>query len=196
MREQAASVSGVGESGGVRESPLALLLLLTKGVSGCAQLEVFRSRAGRLTDVGCVWEQLEQLGLLSQTAAPAASTTPSSSGASAVVVRSAANPALGATVLVNAQGMTLYSLSGEQGGKFICTSSACTQVWHPLSAAAGTPERQRRLAGDGQAPRRHRAGDLQGDAAVHVRRGPEGRGSQGTGHQGRRHVDRRDSQRQ
>jgi hypothetical protein len=35
--------------------------------------------------------------------------------------------------------MTLYRLSGEQGGKFICTSSACTQVWHPLSATAGTP---------------------------------------------------------
>ena len=78
-------------------------------------------------------------GSSAQTAAPAASTTPSSSGAGAVVVRSAANPALGATVLVNAQGMTLYSLSGERGGKFICTSSACTQVWHPLSAAAGTP---------------------------------------------------------
>jgi predicted lipoprotein with Yx(FWY)xxD motif len=34
--------------------------------------------------------------------------------------------------------MTLYSLSAEQGGKFICTSSSCTQIWHPLSAA-GTP---------------------------------------------------------
>jgi predicted lipoprotein with Yx(FWY)xxD motif len=56
-----------------------------------------------------------------------------------VVVKSAANSTLGATVLVDTQGMTLYSLSGEQGGKFICTSSACTQVWHPLSAAAGTP---------------------------------------------------------
>jgi predicted lipoprotein with Yx(FWY)xxD motif len=29
--------------------------------------------------------------------------------------------------------MTLYSLSAEQGGKFICTSSACLQVWHPLT---------------------------------------------------------------
>jgi predicted lipoprotein with Yx(FWY)xxD motif len=56
-----------------------------------------------------------------------------------VVVKSAANSTLGATVLVDAQGMTLYSLSGESGGKFICTSSACTQVWHPLSASAGTP---------------------------------------------------------
>jgi predicted lipoprotein with Yx(FWY)xxD motif len=35
--------------------------------------------------------------------------------------------------------MTLYSLSGEQNGKFICTS-ACLQVWHPLSApSAGAP---------------------------------------------------------
>ena len=35
--------------------------------------------------------------------------------------------------------MTLYSLSAEQGGKFICTSTACTQVWHPLIASGGTP---------------------------------------------------------
>jgi predicted lipoprotein with Yx(FWY)xxD motif len=34
--------------------------------------------------------------------------------------------------------LTLYHLSGEEKGKFICTSSACTQVWHPL-AASGTP---------------------------------------------------------
>ena len=39
-----------------------------------------------------------------------------------------------------AQGMTLYHLSGEQKGKFICTSSACLQVWHPLTVtAASTP---------------------------------------------------------
>jgi predicted lipoprotein with Yx(FWY)xxD motif len=34
--------------------------------------------------------------------------------------------------------MTLYRLTGENGGKFICTSSACTAVWHPLTVAAGT----------------------------------------------------------
>ena len=51
-------------------------------------------------------------------------------------VRSASNSALGATVLTNARGMTLYALSAEQGGKFICTGS-CLQVWHPVSAAAG-----------------------------------------------------------
>ncbi|MGC2374428.1 MAG: hypothetical protein WA484_11205 [Solirubrobacteraceae bacterium] len=35
--------------------------------------------------------------------------------------------------------MTLYHLSGEHNGKFICTSSACVRIWHPLSVASGTP---------------------------------------------------------
>jgi predicted lipoprotein with Yx(FWY)xxD motif len=78
-------------------------------------------------------------GSSSQASSTPARTTSSSSGESAAVVKSAANATLGATVLVNAQDMTLYHLSGEQSGKFICTSSACLQVWHPLSASAGTP---------------------------------------------------------
>jgi predicted lipoprotein with Yx(FWY)xxD motif len=71
--------------------------------------------------------------------AAAATTAASSGGTSAVLVKSAANATLHATLLVNAQGMTLYALSGEQGGKFICTSSACTQIWHPLTASSATP---------------------------------------------------------
>jgi predicted lipoprotein with Yx(FWY)xxD motif len=43
-------------------------------------------------------------------------------------------------VLVDSHGMTLYSLSGEGAGRFICASSACTSVWHPLtSAGAAAP---------------------------------------------------------
>jgi predicted lipoprotein with Yx(FWY)xxD motif len=41
-------------------------------------------------------------------------------------------------VLTDSQGMTLYSLSGEHGGKFICTSSTCTQVWHPVTASSAS----------------------------------------------------------
>jgi predicted lipoprotein with Yx(FWY)xxD motif len=67
---------------------------------------------------------------------PAAQTT--SSPASAVVVKTASN-SLG-TILIDSQGRTLYHLSGEQNGKFICTSSACVGVWHPLIApSSGTP---------------------------------------------------------
>jgi predicted lipoprotein with Yx(FWY)xxD motif len=66
-------------------------------------------------------------------AQPAAQTNSGSS--SAVVVKSASS-SLG-TILVDDQGMTLYHLSGEQNGKFICTSSACVGVWHPLIAPSG-----------------------------------------------------------
>jgi predicted lipoprotein with Yx(FWY)xxD motif len=42
------------------------------------------------------------------------------------------------TILVDAEGMTLYHLSGEQNGKFICTNTGCTRIWHPLTLKAGT----------------------------------------------------------
>ena len=71
----------------------------------------------------------------------AASTAPtqaaSSQRAAGAVVKTASSSSLGGTILVDAQGMTLYHLSGEQNGKFICTSSACVAVWHPLTVGAG-----------------------------------------------------------
>jgi predicted lipoprotein with Yx(FWY)xxD motif len=78
----------------------------------------------------------------SNTTSSAASTQPaaqtSGSPSSAVLVKSASS-SLG-TILIDSQGMTLYHLSGEQNGKFICTSSACVGVWHPLiPSSSGTP---------------------------------------------------------
>jgi predicted lipoprotein with Yx(FWY)xxD motif len=69
--------------------------------------------------------------------AASAPPAPASSGSTASLVKTASNATLGATILVNAQGMTLYRLSGEQNGKWICTSAACVQVWHPLTGSAG-----------------------------------------------------------
>jgi predicted lipoprotein with Yx(FWY)xxD motif len=40
-------------------------------------------------------------------------------------------------VLVDSQGLTLYHLTGEHAGKFICTSSACLAAWHPLTVSSG-----------------------------------------------------------
>jgi predicted lipoprotein with Yx(FWY)xxD motif len=78
----------------------------------------------------------------SNTTSSAASTqpaTPTSSGSPTAVVKTASNSTLG-TILVDSQGMTLYHLSGEQHGKFICTSSGCLGVWHPLTApSSGAP---------------------------------------------------------
>jgi predicted lipoprotein with Yx(FWY)xxD motif len=68
-------------------------------------------------------------------AASAPATAPASSGPSSAIVKTASNSKLGRSILTDANGMTLYSLSGEAGGKFICTSTACTQVWHPLTGS-------------------------------------------------------------
>ncbi len=69
-------------------------------------------------------------------ASPAAQTS-----SSAAIVKTGSS-SLG-TILVNGSGMTLYHLSGETTGKFICTSSGCTAVWHPLTVSAGaTPSGQ------------------------------------------------------
>jgi predicted lipoprotein with Yx(FWY)xxD motif len=52
------------------------------------------------------------------------------------VAAEAENPTLGKTVLTTTKGRTLYSLSVEKNGKFICTAS-CLSVWHPLMVPAG-----------------------------------------------------------
>ncbi len=68
------------------------------------------------------------------------STTTASTVAAAskpALVTAASNATPHGTVLVDAQGMTLYHLSGEGAGKWICTSSACLGVWHPLLAPGG-----------------------------------------------------------
>jgi predicted lipoprotein with Yx(FWY)xxD motif len=43
----------------------------------------------------------------------------------------------GKTILVNRNGMTLYHLSVERRGHFICTSKACLTEWHPLVVKRG-----------------------------------------------------------
>lgn len=41
-------------------------------------------------------------------------------------------------VLTNNAGHTLYSLSVEMKGRFICTGSSCLSLWTPLVVRAGT----------------------------------------------------------
>jgi len=67
-------------------------------------------------------------------------------GSANTTVHSANNSKLGTSVLVNHTGMTLYTLSAEQGGRFICTTSSmipggsasCLTLWHPLTVAKGS----------------------------------------------------------
>jgi predicted lipoprotein with Yx(FWY)xxD motif len=43
----------------------------------------------------------------------------------------------GKKLLVNRRGLTLYHLSVERRGHFICTSGACLAEWHPLVVKKG-----------------------------------------------------------
>jgi predicted lipoprotein with Yx(FWY)xxD motif len=52
------------------------------------------------------------------------------------VVKQAHNTKLDKTVLTTLRGLTLYDLSAETNGKFIC-KRGCLQDWHPLFIAAG-----------------------------------------------------------
>jgi predicted lipoprotein with Yx(FWY)xxD motif len=71
--------------------------------------------------------------------APATSGAATASGGSSVsLVKTASNSTVGKTVLVDSNGLTLYSLSGEHAGKWICTSAACLKAWPPLIAKAGS----------------------------------------------------------
>jgi predicted lipoprotein with Yx(FWY)xxD motif len=50
------------------------------------------------------------------------------------VAKEAESAALGKTILTTLKGRTLYSLSAETGGRFICTGS-CLSAWRPLLVA-------------------------------------------------------------
>ena len=74
------------------------------------------------------------------------SSSTAASGGAQTTVHTARSSSLGADLLVNAKGMTLYTLSAERGGKFICTKGStipggnvsCLSVWKPLTVASGT----------------------------------------------------------
>lgn len=53
------------------------------------------------------------------------------------VVMTAKNKTLGKTIVVNRQGLTLYSLSVERRGRFICKDAACLSLWKPLVVRKG-----------------------------------------------------------
>jgi predicted lipoprotein with Yx(FWY)xxD motif len=56
--------------------------------------------------------------------------------ASKPVARQAESATLGKTILTTTRGRTLYSLSAETRGRFVCTGS-CTSTWRPLVVPAG-----------------------------------------------------------
>ncbi|HEY0391354.1 MAG TPA: hypothetical protein VGC63_06560 [Solirubrobacterales bacterium] len=92
------------------------------------QPTAFRPQGSRIRIAG--------LALLALAVAALAASAIAQSGASKRVAKEAENATLGKTVLTTTAGRTLYSLSVEKHGKFICTGS-CLSIWHPLTVPAG-----------------------------------------------------------
>jgi predicted lipoprotein with Yx(FWY)xxD motif len=53
------------------------------------------------------------------------------------VAKKADNAALGEKILTNTAGRTLYSLSAEKNGRWICTTAGCKASWRPLVVTEG-----------------------------------------------------------
>jgi predicted lipoprotein with Yx(FWY)xxD motif len=79
-----------------------------------------------------------KIALLAATLALAALAPGGAAGAATAkrVAKAAPNATLGKTVLTTLAGRTLYALSAEKHGTFIC-KGACLRDWHPLYVAPG-----------------------------------------------------------
>jgi predicted lipoprotein with Yx(FWY)xxD motif len=102
------------------------------------------------------------------------------------VVKTVKNATLGTTILVNLKGRTLYSLSAEKKGKFICDNRACLSLWHPLVVGAGvTPTGTSHLGTvkrpDGHRQVTYRGGPLYTFTGDHARGDAKGDGFKDVG---------------
>jgi predicted lipoprotein with Yx(FWY)xxD motif len=75
-------------------------------------------------------------GVLAAAAVIAIAALSSASGSTSGATTVKRGHAIGKTVLVNRAGRTLYSLSAETNGRFICTGS-CQSTWSPLVVRRG-----------------------------------------------------------
>jgi predicted lipoprotein with Yx(FWY)xxD motif len=74
--------------------------------------------------------------LIAAAAVIAVAAIASASGSTSRATTAKEGRALGKTVLVNRAGLTLYSLSAETHGHFICTGN-CLSLWQPLVVRHG-----------------------------------------------------------
>lgn len=73
-------------------------------------------------------------------------------------VTAANNAKLQESVLLDAQGRTLYALNPETSGHLLCKSASCTHVWPPLTVSSGSVKLKAGAGVHGTLGLLHRAG--------------------------------------
>ncbi len=95
-----------------------------------------RARGAALLAIGLAVALCTALLATAASARPHHAALPDRAAHSRTVARKARNAGLGEIVLTNLKRRTLYTLSAEVRGKFICTG-ACLSTWHPLVLPKG-----------------------------------------------------------
>jgi predicted lipoprotein with Yx(FWY)xxD motif len=88
--------------------------------------------------IGLLLAMAAALAVVAATMISRSDAASSAAAPSKVVVKAAKSRALGKTILVTRSGRTLYSLSVETHGRFICTTKLCLSLWKPLVVPRGT----------------------------------------------------------
>jgi predicted lipoprotein with Yx(FWY)xxD motif len=81
------------------------------------------------------------LAIVTAAAALLGASASAATASSRTVAKQAANESLGKTILTTTKGRTLYSLSVERKGNFICANAGCLASWRPLVVAKGVKPR-------------------------------------------------------
>ena len=93
----------------------------------------------------------------------------------------------GSSVLANLRGRTLYSLSVEKHGKFICTAG-CLSIWHPLVVPKGVRPTGPVTLGTVKRPDGRTQVTYRGRPLYRFAKDTKSGRGQRRGHQGRRHL--------
>ena len=178
--------------------PRTLILLTLAAVAALSLLALLRAPAGQAVEYPYPYPEPTPTPPTSPTN-PYPTPTPDPSppatgGAVKRVVKVEQNGTVGHKVLTNLRGRTLYSLSAEKNGTFICDRRRL-----PLDLEAA--DRARRHEADRARPprddppaRRQDPGHLSRPAALQVHRGHQARRRIRRGNPGRRHLARRRGQ--
>ncbi len=106
------------------------------------------------------------------------------------MAKQADNATLGKTILTSDRGRTLYSLSAETKGRFICTG-ACASTWRPLVVPAGVKPTGPVKLGTIERPDGRTQVTFKGRPLYSFSGDSKSRRRQRRGNQGRRHLARR-----
>src|SRR6266568_5595081 len=156
-------------------APISALVAVSMGLSACGGGSNEATPSPSLSAVTTARPSAAVTTVRPSPTGPAATASPAAgSTTGSFTVQASNNATLGKTILVDAQGITLYRYDKDSAGTSNCTGS-CATVWPPLAARRHVNRGlgRHRHARDDIASRWQQASHLQRDATLHLPAGCE-----------------------